>query len=71
MRNIRFDDIISLREVKDLARRLPSDSKARELMFALNDNETRWIALGQLLLVHKFLWTNSRANRWSFRLVWG
>jgi hypothetical protein len=54
--NIRFDDVISLREVKDLARRLSPDSKARELMFALNDNETRWIALGQLLLIHKFLW---------------
>lgn len=51
-----FDDVISLKEVKDLARRLPPDSTARELMFALNDNETRWIALGQLLLIHKFLW---------------
>jgi hypothetical protein len=54
--NIRFDDVVSLTEVKDLARRLPPDSRARELMFALNDNETRWIALGQLLLIHKFLW---------------
>ena len=54
--NIRFDDVVSLMEVKDLARRLPSDSKARELILALNDNETRWIALGQLLLIHKFLW---------------
>ena len=54
--DIRFDDVISLTEVKDLARRLPPDSKARGLMFALNDNETRWIALGQLLLIHKFLW---------------
>jgi hypothetical protein len=54
--NIRFDDVISLREVKDLAGKLPSDNKARELMLALNDKETRWIALGQLLLIHKFLW---------------
>jgi len=54
--NIRFDDIISLREVKDLAKSLPSNSTARELMFALNDDEPRWIALGQLLLIHKFLW---------------
>lgn len=54
--NIKFDDVISLSEVKDLARRLPPDSRARELMFALNDIETRWIALGQLLLIHKFLW---------------
>ena len=53
--NIRFDDVIGLIEVKNLARRLPSDSKARELIFALNDNEIRWIALGQLLLIHKFL----------------
>jgi hypothetical protein len=53
--SVRFDDIISLAEIKDLARSLPPDSKARDLMLALNDNETRWIALGQLLLIHKFL----------------
>jgi hypothetical protein len=63
MRNssIRFDDVISLTEVKDLARTLPPDSKARELMLALNDNETRWIALGQLLLIHKFLWSEFKS----------
>jgi hypothetical protein len=54
--NIRFDDVISLTEVKEVARRLPPGSTARELLFALNENETRWIALGQLLLIHKFLW---------------
>jgi hypothetical protein len=54
--HIRFDDVISLREVKNLARSLPQNSRARELMFALRDNETRWIALGQLLLIHRFLW---------------
>ena len=59
--NIRFDDVVSLKEVKALARRLPLDSKARELIFVLNDNETRWIALGQLLLVHRFLWDEFRS----------
>ena len=59
--NVRFDDVVNLREVKDLARRLPVDSKARELIFALNDHETKWFALGQLLLIHKFLW-NERKN---------
>ena len=34
--NVRFDDVISLKEVKDLGRNLPPDSKARELLFALN-----------------------------------
>jgi hypothetical protein len=59
--NIRFDDVVSLMEVKDLARSLPYDSKARELIFALNDHETRWIALGQLLLIHKLLWNERKS----------
>ena len=59
--NIRFDDVVNLREVKELARSLPSDSKARELILALNDNETRWVALGQLLLIHKFLWNERKS----------
>ena len=59
--NIRFDDVISLTKVKDLGRSLPADSKARELILALNDSETRWIALGQLLLIHKFLWNERKS----------
>lgn len=35
--NITFDDVVGLIEVKNLARSLPPDSKARELIFALND----------------------------------
>jgi hypothetical protein len=59
--NIRFDDVVSLMQVKDLTRSLLPTSKARELVSALNDSETRWVALGQLLLIHKFLWNERKS----------
>jgi len=53
--NIKFDYAVSLVHLKDLAKKLPDASRARELILAMADSMPRWVALGQLLLIDKVL----------------
>lgn len=54
--NVRFDDVVSLVGVKDVAKKLPEKSMARELILKMDDSMPRWIAVGQLLLIDKILY---------------
>ena len=56
VRKTRFDDVVSLVGVKDVAKELPETSMAKQLIMKMDDSMPRWIALGQMLLVDKILY---------------
>ena len=51
-----YEETVNLAEMKDLARQLPERSTAKELILKMDNSLPRWIAVGQLLLIHKVLY---------------
>ena len=49
-------DVVSLEAVKAIAMKLPETNMARQMILKMDDFLPRWIALGQLLLINKFLY---------------
>lgn len=62
VKNSWYDEIVSLADVKDVARLLAETSVARRLILKMDDSLPRWIALGQLLLIHKVLYEEFGRN---------
>ena len=50
-----MEDVVSLREMKEFAKKLPMTSKARELILDMDDSMPRWEVLGQLMVISKIL----------------
>lgn len=48
-------DVVSLRDMKEFAKKLPMTSKARELILDMDDSMPRWEVLEQLMVISKIL----------------